>query len=65
MPTSQLYVYKSHHVLCLCAITPDANDLHGKRDSCDNRFDALGQPPSLNRLPDLLAVDIVALCFQI
>lgn len=58
-------VYESHIVLCLCAITPDANHLHGKGGSCDNCLDALGQPPPLNRLPDLLAVDIVALCFQI
>lgn len=59
------YAYSFHGVLCLCAVTPDANDLHSKRGPCKNRLNALSELPPFNSLPHLLAVDIVALCFQI
>jgi hypothetical protein len=65
MPTFRFCLYGSHHVFCLCAVTPNANDLHGEGGSRDDCLDALGQPPPLDRLPDLLAVDVVTLCFQI
>ena len=49
----------------LCAITPDAHDLHGKGQSRKSRLDPLGELLFLYRLPYLLAIYLITLGLQL